>query len=69
MWALALFAAASAAASPRAAPQVQATATVRIIKAVAISASALSVEPQAWRETEVRLPDGSSERVRIVEFQ
>jgi hypothetical protein len=57
---------AAAGAAPHPAPiRVQAIATVRILKAAIVSAS---VDPTLWHETSIRLPDGTIERLRIVDL-
>lgn len=73
MLALALLLAGASAgtgAAPRPAPPVraEATATVRIVRPVVISAAAQSSSPASWRETNVRLPDGRIEQVRVLDL-
>ena len=60
---------AAAAANPRPAPvRAEATATVRIVRPVLISASTLAKSSTVWRESDVRLPGGTTERVRVVDL-
>ena len=61
---------AGAGAAPHPAPPVraEATATVRIERPVVISAAAQSSSPANWRETNVRLPDGTIEQVRVLDL-
>ena len=69
MLALALLAAAAGAAPHPLAPvRAEATATVRIMRPVVISASTLSSSPATWRESNVHLPDGTIEQVRVVDL-
>jgi hypothetical protein len=46
----------------------EATATVRIVRPVIISASIRSKSPAEWRETNVRLADGTTEQVRVLDL-
>jgi hypothetical protein len=57
-------------AAPHPAPPVraEATATVRIVRPAIISAATRSSSPATWRETDVRLPDGTIEQVRVVDL-
>ena len=73
MLALALLlagASAGSGAAPHPSPAVraEATATVRIVRPVVISAAARSSSPASWRETNVRLPDGTVEQLRVLDL-
>jgi hypothetical protein len=73
MLALALLLAGASAgngAAPHPSPPVraEATATVRIVRPVVISASAQSSSPVNWHETSVRLPDGTVEQVLVLDL-
>jgi len=68
MLALALLAAAGGAA-PHAAPvRAEATATVHIVRPAIVSAAAESKSPASWRETNVHLPDGTIEQLRVIDL-
>jgi hypothetical protein len=69
MLALALLLA-GAGTAPHPSPPVraEATATVRIVRPAVISASTQSSSPANWRETKVRLPDGTIEQVRVMDL-
>jgi hypothetical protein len=69
MLALALLLAGAGAAPHSPSPvRAEATATVRIVRPVVVSAAAQSSSPAAWRETYVRLPDGTIERLRVMDL-
>jgi hypothetical protein len=68
MLALALLAAAAGAAPHPGPVRAEATATVRIVRPVIISAATQSKSPANWRETSVRLPDGTIEQLRVIEL-
>lgn len=68
MLALALVAAAAGAAPHPEPVRAEATATVRIVRPVIISAAAQSKSPASWRETNVHLPDGTVEQMRVIDL-
>jgi hypothetical protein len=67
---LAAAAIATASTPPTAPVSVRATATIRVVQAVRLSFDApVNLGAPAARDAVLRLPDGSSQRARLIEFQ